>query len=320
MPKKLRVLMVVAILAVTAGACGSSEDEGSSGQKPEPEAANAAAESGAQAAAKPEKPTAVETVRVAYRETTAEQTAKTTFEATTTGPLVDPGNGGQAAPMTMTMTGEGVVDFSGAASSLTMEMAGMGNIEMRQIENTAYVKLPEEFLAQMPGAKPWMRVDLDAIYRQQYGASLGQMQGGAAQDPTRQLEYLRGVSDSVEKVGTEEVRGVWTTHYRAVVDLGKEAAQQDPKIQRAYDDLIEQLGTSKLPVEVWLDDQERVRRFATDVTVPDGTGSPDTPENAEVRTQMAIDYYGFGTAVDVQAPPQGQTMDGSQLISAQTPA
>lgn len=317
MPNKLRALMVVAVLAVMAGACGSPEDGGPSGQKPD--AANAGASAGTRAAA---KPTAVETVRVAYRETAAEQTARTTFEMTTTGPLVGPGDGGRAAPMTMTITGEGVVDFSGAASSLTMGIAGMGDFEMRQVGDAAYVKMPEAFRTQVPGAKPWMRVDLDAVYEQQYGASPGQMQGGMARDPALQLEYLRGVSDSVEKVGTEKVRGAQTTHYRAVLDLAKEAAQQDPEVRGAHDDLVEQLGGDKLPVEVWLDDHERVRRFAIDVTmpVPKGTDAPGTPEGAEVRTQIKIDYYDFGLNVDVQAPPPDQTMDGSRLMSPQTPA
>lgn len=320
MAKKLWVLMVVAVLAATTGACGPPEDGDASARKPD--AANAGTEAGARAAAsvaKPEKPTAVETVRLAYKETAAERTARTAFEVTTTGPLADPA-GGQAA--STTVSGEGVVDLSGAASSLTVGMAGIGDLQMRQVGNAAYVKLPGEFATQVPGAKPWMRVDLAAIYEQQYGTSPGRMQGGTTQDPARQLEYLRGVSSSVEKVGEEEIRGVRTTHYRAVVDLAREAARQGPEAQRAYEDLEKQLGTSKLPVEVWLDDQQRVRRFATDLTtpVPENPDAPDTPENAQMRTRMTVDYYDFGTAVDVQAPPPSQTMDGSRLMSAQAPA
>jgi len=142
---------------------------------------------------------------VAYKETADEQTAKTSFEVTT-GPTAGPENNSQAEPMTFTMRGRGVMDFSGAASSMTMEMLGIGSFEMRQVENTVYMKMPEDFVAQMPGAKPWMEMDLDAMYRQQLGANPGQARAGVAQDPTRRLEYLRGVSDSVEKVGTENAR------------------------------------------------------------------------------------------------------------------
>ena len=306
--RKLLILLAMAAMAVIAGACGSEEG---SAAKPAPEKAQ-----------KAEGPTAVETVQVAYRETAAEQTAKTSFEITTTGPAVDPRNGGQAAPMTFTMRGEGVMDFSGAASSITMEMVGMGSFEVRQVENTVYAKMPEEFVAQMPGAKPWIETDLEDMYGQQSGSVPGGMEMGKPQDPTRQLEYLRGVSDSVEKVGTERVRGTQTTHYRAIIDLKKAAAEEGAGAQKAQDEMVKQLGTGKLPVGVWLDDQNRVRRFALDLNVPapENAASPNaSPEDATLRTQMVAEYYDFGTSVDVQAPPPDQTMDGSGLLSGQQP-
>jgi len=102
---------------------------------------------------------------------------------------VDPEASGQPGPVTM--TGQGVMDFSGAASSMTVKMFGMGAFEMRQIEDTVYVKLPEDLMAQMPGAKPWMEADLETMYGQRYATGPAQVRGGAAQDPTRQLEYLR---------------------------------------------------------------------------------------------------------------------------------
>lgn len=292
------ILLALTAMVALAGACGSSEDEGSSGKK---------------APEKAQKPTAVEMVQVAYKETAAEQTAKTTFEVETTGPPADPENSGQPAPVTMTMSGRGVIDFSGAASSMTMNMFGMGSFEMRQVDNMVYMRMPKEFLAQMPGAKPWVETNLDKTYEQQYGANPAQMQGGAAGDPTRQLEYLRGVSNSVDKIGTEKVRGVQTTHYRATVDLRKEAAGQDAEVKEAHEKIVKQLGTSKLPVEVWLDDKNRVRRYAMDVS------APGMPEGGKMQTSILAEYYDFGTPVDVQAPPRDQTMEGSKLLSGPQP-
>ncbi|QIN81316.1 hypothetical protein GBA63_00770 [Rubrobacter tropicus] len=302
--RKLLVLLALAATAALAGACSSPED-GEGGARKAPERA--------------ERPTAVETVQVAYKETAAEQTAKTSFEITTTGPPMDPNESGQSAPMEMTITGQGIMDFSGAASSLTMEMFGMGNFEMRQIGNTVYMKMPEGGPAQMPGARPWIRVDLDDAYEREYGANPAQMPGGAAGDPTRQLEYLRGVSDSVEKVGTEKVRGVQTTRYEAILDLRKEAAGRGAEVREAQEEIIEQIGTSKLPVEVWLDDQNRVRRYAMDVAVPvpENASAPGMPEGGKMRTSMVAEYYDFGTPVEVQAPPQEQTTDGSKMFSRQ---
>ena len=301
--RKLLIVLALTTMAVLAGACGSPEAEGSSAEK---------------ASEVAEEPTAVETVQVAYRETTAEETARTYFEATTTAPGPDPQGTAQAGPRTFTMRGQGFIDFSGAASSMTMEMLGMERLEMRQVENAVYVKMPEEFAAQVSGAKPWIEMDLNAVTKRQNGMNLGQMRSGVAQDPTGQLEYLRGVSESVEKVGEEQVRGTQTTRYRATIDLRKAATQEGPEAREAYDETIEMLGASKLPVEVWLDDQNRIRRFAMNLTVPmpQNAASPNASrEDATMRTQTVVEYYDFGTPVDVQAPPPEQTTDGSKLLA-----
>jgi hypothetical protein len=309
--RKLLILLALTAVVALAGACGSL-DGSSSAKNP--------AENGTPG--KAEEPTAVETVQVAYKDTAAEGTARTSFEATTTAPAAHPQGTAGAEPMTFTMRGRGVVDFSGAASSMTMEMPGMGGLEMRQVENTIYMKVPKEFAAQMSGAKPWMEMDLDAVSEQQGGVNLGQTQSGVAQDPTGQLEYLRGVSESVEKVGEEQVRGTQTTRYRATIDLKKAAAQEGPEAREAYDETIEMLGASKLPVGVWLDEQNRIRRFAMSLTVPvPENASPNASrEDATMRTQTVAEYYDFGVPVDVQAPPQDQTMDGSKLLAGGQPA
>ncbi len=303
--RKLLIASALTAMVVLAGACGSPEDGGSSAENPPEKGTPARAES----------PTPVETVQVAYKETAAQGTAKTSFEITTTVPPVDPEASGQ--PDAVTMTGQGVMDFSGTASNMTVEMFGMGGFEMRQIEDTVYVRLPEDLVAQMSGAKPWLEADLEAMYGQQYGA--GPAQGGAAQDPTRQLEYLRGVSDSVERVGVGEVRGIRTTRYKAVVDLEREVAGQDAEAREAHDEMVEKLGASKLPVEVWLDDKNRVRRYAMDATVPVPEDVSEMPEGGEMQTSIVAEYYDFGTPVDVQAPPPDQTTEGSKLLSGQRP-
>jgi hypothetical protein len=310
--RKLLILLALTAMTVLAGACDPPEDE-SSPAKRNPSENGTPAEAGG--------PTSVETVQVAYRETAAEGTARISYEATTTGPTVDPGNSAGASSGVMTVKGGGVTDFSGAASSMTVGMPGMGDLEMRQVGETVYVRMPNEFAAQTSGSKPWVRVDLDALYGQQYGGA--PVQGGASGDPTRQLEYLRGVSESVEKIGEGRVRGVPTIRYEAVVDLSKGVAGQDADVKQTNQELVKGLGTSKLPVEVWIDGENRVRRYALDVSVPmpDGAASQDASQGDDrLRTRMVIEYYDFGTPVDVQAPPQDQTVDGSKLLAEGQPA
>ncbi len=304
--RKLLIMMALAAVVVLAGACDSPETGGSPTKKNPSQNGTPA---------KAEGPTPLETVQVAYRETAAERTARISYEATTTGPSVDPEESAGASSRAVTVKGEGVTDFSGAASRMTIGMPGMGGLETRQVGETVYVKMPDEFAAQVSGSKPWVRVDLDTLYGQQYGAPV---QGGAAGDPTRQLEYLRGVSDSVGKIGEERVRGVPTTRYRAILDLNKEAAGQDAGVKEANQEVVKRLGTSKLPVEVWVDEENRVRRYAMDVSVPmpeDAASQDASRGDDKPRTRMVIEYYDFGTPVDVQAPPRDQIMDGSKLLA-----
>lgn len=112
------------------------------------------------------------------------------------------------------------------------------------------------------------------------------------------------------------MRGVRTTRYKVVTDLEKEAAGQDAQRRREYDEMIRQLDTSKLPVEVWIDERNRARRVAIDMVVP-GVENPDAPNasgDEEARLSMVTEYYDFGTPLDVRAPPPGLTMDGSRPL------
>ena len=313
-----RLLILVAVAAMT-GACGSSE-EGSSDRRNEPaeaEAGGAGTDTEAQAStdAALKEPTAIETVRVAYRETAAEQTAKTSFEMTMTTPSGGPKGSDGPAPM-MGMTGGGATDFSGKASVLSMEMSEMGTMEVRQVGDVVYAKMPEEFAAQMPGGKPWLKMNVEEAY----GGS-GQMQGGAVSDPTRQLEYLRGVSDSVEKIGNQKVRGVQTARYEATIDMKKLVEEQGGEAGEKYEDAIRRTGMEKLPVEIWIDDQNRVRRYVMDMSMSAAQDASGASRSGEMRMRIAAEYYDFGTPVNVQAPPQDQTMDARKMMPArQTPA
>jgi hypothetical protein len=305
--RKLLIMLTLTAVVVLAGACDSPETGDSPPEK-------SPSQNGTPAKAR--VPTPVETVQVAYRETAAERTARIFYEATTTGPSVDPEESSGASSRAVMVKGGSVTDFSGAASSMTIGMPGMGGLETRQVGETVYVKMPDEFAAQTSGSKPWVRVDLDTLYGQQYGGA--PVQGGAAGDPTRQLEYLRGVSDSVQKIGEERVRSVPTTRYRAILDLNKE----DAGTKEANQEVVKRLGTSKLPVEVWIDEENRVRRYALDVSVPmpeDAASQDASRGDHRLRTRMVVEYYDFGAPVDVQAPPRDQTMDGSKRPAGRQP-
>jgi hypothetical protein len=100
--------------------------------------------------------------------------------------------------------------------------------------------------------------------------------GATGMRPDRLLKDLIKASNKVEKLGSEEIRGVTTTHYRAHLDkskLGSDGKQNEPGV-----------------VEAWIDEQGLPRR----VRVPYGG------ENDPVAV---ADLFDFGVSVDVEAPP-----------------
>lgn len=203
MLKKFLVPALVLVLtAGMLGACGSSEeDEGSSAGK----------KSGKEPDAGRTEPTLVETVRLAYKTTVEEQTARVVSNIRTSAAPMGSTTEGQT-PAEFTISNRGVVDFAGRKSLMTMKMDMIGEMEIRQIGGIAYQKIPPDMQAQIQGVKPWIKTDVDAFYREQYGASLSEMQAGVPTDPAQQLEYLKSVG-SVRKIGQEQDRGVPTTHY-----------------------------------------------------------------------------------------------------------
>ena len=282
--------VLCAALLVVSGACGSPDSSSSARQKP----------SG-------EKTSPLNAVRVAYKTTASAKTAKVD--------LVEKVSGLQVQDVRI--TGTGVTDFANKTSSFTMNLPRMGDFEVRQVRGKMYEKFPKSLRAQMPGKKPWVVIDLDKMYREQYGTSFSGMQSGATSDPTGQLQYLRGVSDSVKKVGKEKVRGVPTTHYKATLDLKKSIKEQGGNQKQAYKKLESQLGTDKLPTDVWLDGKGRVRRYEMEMPLPKMKGTT-SPQGGSTGKQGSIsiveEVYDFGTQVNVSPPPSGQTMDISELM------
>ena len=283
--------VLCAALLVFAGACGSP-DTGSSGGKKQKSSGKDSS--------------TLKAVQVAYKTTASARTAKVDF--------VEKVSNVQGRDVEVTATG--VTDFADKTSRFTMNLPRIGDLEVRQVGGKIYEKFPEALRARMPGKKPWIVIDLDKMYRQQYGMSFSGMQGGASSDPTEQLQYLRGASDSVKKVGKEKVRGVPTTHYKATIDLKKSAKEQGGKLKQAYKKLESRIGTSKLPVEVWLDGKGRIRRYEMEMPLPKTNGTTSQGENTGKRGSISIaeEIHDFGTPVKVSPPPSNQTVDVSELM------
>jgi hypothetical protein len=182
-------------------------------------------------------------------------------------------------------------------------------LEMRMDGNVAYMRMP--FLAsELPGGKEWVSIDLQRAAQMQ-GRDLGELQSLAqGSDPRQMLSYLRSVAGDVTHVGDEEVRGVPTAHYFAVVDWQK-VLQQAAK-QARQPGLLDQFqglggSMSNIPVDVWVDESSRLRRMTMDFSMTAGT--------QEAGGSLRLELFDYGQAVDVDAPPVSDVVDALSLKS-----
>jgi hypothetical protein len=149
-----------------------------------------------------------------------------------------------------------------------------------------YLHLPPQLGTTTTQGKAWVRLDAKEFTKG--------MESGAAPtttDPLSMFEQLAAVDAEIEQVGTEEIRGVTTTHFRTRLDLTKSPVQ--PKVAPTGP-LLEALRN--VPVDVWLDDHDRPRRQRMTFALGAGGGSFTTTTEA----------YDFGTPVDIEIPPLDQ--------------
>src|SRR6266536_1220417 len=149
--------------------------------------------------------------------------------------------------------------------------------------------------ARPAAGKSWLRLDPAALSKAS-GRDLGNLTQ-AGNDPTQALTLLKGASTDVREVGTEQVRGIETTHYKATIDLRKAAEQQSPEAKRQVERLIAQARVRSLPADVWVDDQGQLRKMQYTLKMrPKDTGQ----QQGSATVSTAMELFDFGTAAKVE--------------------
>ncbi len=157
--KSLVLALVLALTIALVLACGPQNKGKASQERNQGAGGPGGARSGG--GVERTEPTPLESVQVAYKTTASEQTAKVTFETTTTGIPADLEKSGE-----FRMSGQGVVDFENGASRMTARSPSLGSFEIRQVGGIAYYRLPAELRGQVQGGEPWVEIDLDEMYRE----------------------------------------------------------------------------------------------------------------------------------------------------------
>lgn len=210
--------------------------------------------------------------------------------------------GGAELAMRMTMdaggqeivlTGTGVEDARGHSGHVNLTAPGIGEMEMIADGFTLYMRMDQ---LQAAVGKEWIKMDLTRI-----GDELGidmESIGQIGQGASEQLGWLRAASDGVSEHGTDTVVGVEATHYSATVDLRRypDLAPEGQRevVRKSVERLIELTGQSEIPMDVWIDGDQRVRRIEWEETIREAGGT--------ARIETVVEYVRFGVPLDIDVP------------------
>jgi hypothetical protein len=236
----------------------------------------------------------------AVRNTEAAGGAETVFSMRMEAP-------GMSEPLEM--SGNGVEDASRRRGHFTFESPMTGSMEVVSDDMTVYMR--SDLFAAALGGKDWMKLDLRRAMSS-FGLDLGSS-GQFGQSAAEQLRMLRAVSGDVSEEGHDQVAGTDTTHYSATVDLRRYPdvmpEEQRDAARKGVERLIEMTGQSEIPMDVWIDGDQRVRRMTWNQSIRQGS--------TEMKMEVSAEYVRFGVPVDVQVPDEADVFDATDLVQRQ---
>jgi hypothetical protein len=210
---------------------------------------------------------------------------------------------GQSIPMRL----DGDTDLAGREARFTFSSEAAGEeISGEQILQGTTIYMRMDLFEQAFGTE-WVKMDVQKVLEQE-GLDFGGLMQLGSQNPAEQLAWLRATAD-LEEVGEEDVDGVQTTHYKAVIELRRvaDAAPEDERdeVRRSIDRLVELSGMERVPTEVWVDDENLIRRQR--MTMEQEKPQPST-------TTLDMRFSDYGKRVDVDAPG-GEVKDITDLTA-----
>jgi hypothetical protein len=226
--------------------------------------------------------------------------------------------GGLSKPLRIRLHGvenmrQRAADLVGAYTEFPRKVPGQradGSLPVETIVLIPHVYMRSPlFGSALPSGKSWLDLDLAKVGRR---LGLGDpTQFGNNTDPGQTVRALRAVSSRVERLGTENVRGVATTHYRGKVELRRlpavTPAAQRPAARRMVAKLTQLIGTDSYPIEVWVDRRHLMRRarMVMDMKV----------QGTHVREDMTTDMFDFGPKQKIKPPPASDVYDATKLAT-----
>jgi hypothetical protein len=227
-------------------------------------------------------------------------------------------------PAHVTATGSGSFSPPAQTGSMTMVMkapalgTAASDLRMQVVYRGGnyYVKMPSSLTGQIPGAKPWLKLNLSSLGKAAGIPGISSLANSASSmnDPGQYLDYLRATSaGTVKNMGQATINGIKTTHYRANVELSKIPEAVPADARESARQLVAALqkrfhASATIPIDAWIDSRHLVRRVGLAYSVQVQNG-----QSASVA--MRVDYLDYGAQPRPVMPSASQTSDLLSLLS-----
>jgi hypothetical protein len=209
----------------------------------------------------------------------------------------------------MNFSATGAIDDHGRLFQLAYTMDGTalgleaGDVNFDAVldmeSGDAYFDYPGALDLGLPAGKRWVHMQVEELEGLQ-----------STSDPSSMVAYLYAASD-LERVGEERVRGVDTVRYRATMHLDRALEQfpenQRKQMQKSFE-MLEEFGIETIPMEVWIDTEDYLRRLDMDWRMDE---VPDAPKGA--RLEIEMEMWDYGADVDVKLPAKSTVVELEDL-------
>jgi len=217
---------------------------------------------------------------------------------------------GVATPLKASMTGTILRASNRSEIALGENVLGHAlHISERSSGTTYWVSVSGIPDATKLTSKPWLEYNVGSTLNQ---LGLGGLPSGSS-SPTQFLTYLKAVGADAQKLGTQTIRGVATTHYAVAVDLDRYVrlvpAAQRAAARKTIRLLISTLGSTTLHMQVWIDSHDLTRQLY--LSFPECVGQQ------HLHLGLTMDLFDFGTKAAISLPTAAQSYNITSLVNQQ---
>jgi hypothetical protein len=240
---------------------------------------------------------------------------------------------------TTLLTGSGAVDLSTDTGKLAATvpaiagLVGSGNDTVDVVSDGSSAYLGSPALSSITGGTTWLKVSLP---KGTSSSDTGTSSLAVLADPAQLLGLLSSVGGHVTTLGGVDLHGVPTTEYSTTVTLSELASRTGlstgSKLGTQVSNVLRQLGSSSVPVTVWVGQDGYVRQIsaslqlakatlgslATDLVqgVVDGSVATGTGGQATTDTTVTVGFSHYNAPVAVAVPPASQTTDAHSIVDS----